>query len=54
MVLEDNKIKKIPIEEVIEFFQSEGMEITEEEAELIMEFLYTLTLAVIRQYFGSE
>jgi hypothetical protein len=53
-VLEDKKIKKIPIEEVIEFFQNEGVEITEEEAELVMEFLYTLTLAVISQYFGSE
>ncbi|MDW9380165.1 hypothetical protein [Chryseobacterium sp. JV558] len=53
-MLEDKKIKKIPIEEVIEFFQNEGMEITEKEAELIMEFLYTLTLAVIRKYLGSE
>ncbi|WP_175627294.1 hypothetical protein [Chryseobacterium sp. JV274] len=53
-MLEDKKIKKIPIEEVIEFFQNEGMEITEEEAELVMDFLYAFTLAVIRQYFGSE
>ncbi|MBP1167252.1 hypothetical protein JOE44_004136 [Chryseobacterium sp. PvR013] len=53
-MLEDKKIKKIPIEEVVEFFQNEGVEITEEEAELIMEFLYTLTSSVIRQYFGSE
>ncbi|MGL6128882.1 hypothetical protein [Chryseobacterium artocarpi] len=53
-MLEDKKIKTMPIEEVIEFFQNEGVEITEEEAELIMEFLYTLTWAVIRQYFGSE
>ncbi|MDR3026173.1 hypothetical protein [Chryseobacterium sp.] len=53
-MLEDKKIKKIPIEEVMEFFQNEGMEITEEEAELVMDFLYTLTLAVIRKYFGSE
>jgi len=53
-VPEDKKIKKIPIEEVVEFFQNEGVEITEEEAELIMEFLYTLTSSVIRQYFGSE
>ncbi|MBE4947344.1 hypothetical protein [Chryseobacterium culicis] len=53
-MLEDKKIKKMPIEEVIEFFQNEGVEITEEEAELVMEFLYTLTSAIIRQYFGSE
>lgn len=53
-MLEDKKIKKIPIEEVMEFFQNEGMEITEEEAELIMEFLYNLTTIVIRQYFDSE
>ncbi|WP_137905769.1 DUF2624 family protein [Chryseobacterium sp. 2VB] len=53
-MLEDKKIKKMPIEEVMKFFQNEGVEITEEEAELIIEFLYPLTLAVIRQYFGSE
>ncbi|MEN4759167.1 hypothetical protein ABEG63_02400 [Chryseobacterium sp. C39-AII1] len=48
------EIKKIPIEEVIEYFRSEGMELSKEEAELVMEFLYNLTLMVIKKYFYSE
>lgn len=48
------EIKKIPIEEVIEYFRSEGMELTKEEAELVMEFLYNLTLMVIKQYFDTD
>ncbi|SEM68090.1 hypothetical protein SAMN05421856_105247 [Chryseobacterium taichungense] len=47
-------IKKIPIEEVIEYFRSEGMELSKEEAELIMEFLYNLTLMVIKKYFDID
>ncbi|CEJ70915.1 MULTISPECIES: hypothetical protein [Chryseobacterium] len=45
------EIKKIPIDEVLEHFRSEGMIVTKEEAELIMEFLYFLTESVIRKYF---
>ncbi|MCA6068840.1 hypothetical protein JI747_016860 [Chryseobacterium sp. RG1] len=45
------EIKKIPIEEVMEYFRSEGMEVTQEEAELIMEFLYNLTWMVIKKNF---
>ncbi|SEQ98990.1 hypothetical protein [Epilithonimonas lactis] len=48
------QIKKIPIEEVMEFFNSEGMEVTQEEAEKIMEFLYSLTLIVIKKYFDND
>lgn len=48
------EIKKIPIEEVIEYFRSEGMELSKEEAELVMEFLYNLTLMVIKKYFHTE
>lgn len=46
------EIKKIPIKEVMEYFRSEGMEVTQEEAELIMEFLYNLTWMVIKKYFA--
>lgn len=49
-----NEIKKTPIEEVMEYFRSEGMEITKEEAEVIMEFLYDLTMIVIKKYFGND
>ncbi len=45
------EIKKIPMDEVLEHFRSEGMIVTKEEAELIMEFLYFLTESVIRKYF---
>lgn len=48
------EIKKIPIEEVMEFFKSEGMEVTQEEVEKIMEFLYSLTLIVIKKYFDND
>lgn len=48
------EIKKTPIEEVIGYFRSEGMELTKEEAELIMEFLYNLTFMVIKKYFDTD
>ncbi|WP_326981062.1 hypothetical protein VUJ46_12320 [Chryseobacterium sp. MYb264] len=48
------EIKKIPIEEVLEYFRSEGMIVTKEEAELIMEFLYFLVESVIGKYFTSD
>lgn len=48
------EIKKIPIEEVLEHFRSEGTDVTKEEAESIMEFLYFLTENVIRKYFVTE
>lgn len=48
------EIKNIPIEEVIEHFRIEGMIVTKEEAELIMEFLYFLTESVILKYFTDD
>ena len=48
------EIKKIPIEEVMEYFRSEGMELTNEEAEMIMEFLYSLAMIVIKKYFDND
>lgn len=48
------EIKRIPIEEVMEYFKSEGMEVTQEEAEAIMQFLYSLTLIVIKKYFDND
>lgn len=50
----ETEIKKIPIEEVVAYFQSEGMEITNEEAESIMEFLYTLTIIVVQKYINNN
>jgi len=48
------EIKKIPIEEVMEYFKSEGLEVSQEEAESIMEFLYSLTFIVIKKYFDND
>lgn len=45
------EINKIPIEEAKKMLQKEGIEVTQEEAELIMEFLYNLTRIVIRECF---
>lgn len=45
------KINKIPIEEAMKMLQKEGIEVTQEEAELIMDFLHNLTRVVIRECF---
>jgi hypothetical protein len=48
------ELNDISIEEAIEFFRGEGMEFSQEEAELIVEFLSKLTVLVIREYFDKE
>lgn len=52
--MEKRELKKIPIEEAMEFFRKEGMEIDREEVELVMEFLNTLAMIVIRECFDVE
>lgn len=47
------KINKIPLDDVMEFLRQEGMEVTKEEAELIMEFLYQLTDWTMQTYFDK-
>lgn len=49
-----NEIKKIPIEEVMEYFKNEGIEITVEEAEIVMDFLYSMTMIVIKKYLDPD
>ena len=51
---ERKEIDKIPIEEAMELLRENGVDVGQEEAELIMEFLYNLTMIVIREYFDFE
>lgn len=52
-MLPNKQIKKIPLDDVMEFLRQEGLDVTKEEAELIMDFLYTLTGWVITEYFDK-
>lgn len=52
--MEKKELKKIPIEEAMEFFRKEGIEMSREETEQVMEFLNNLTLMVIYECFDIE
>jgi len=52
--MEKRELKKIPIDEAIEFFRKEGMEMSREETELVMEFIYNMTMIVFREYFDID
>ena len=52
--MEKKELKKIPIEEAMEFFRKEGLEMDREETELVMGFLNNLTMIVIRECFDKE
>ncbi len=47
---ENIKIKKIPIEKVMELLKEDGIEVSYEKAEQIMDFLYDLTRLLIKEY----
>ena len=51
---ERKEIDKIPIEEAMELLREAGIDVEQEKAELIMEFLYNLTMIIIRECFDSE
>ena len=51
---ENKEIDRIPLEEAMELLRQSGIDVGEEKAELIMEFLYNLTMIVIREYFDTE
>ncbi|MDM1395855.1 hypothetical protein HX049_01465 [Myroides odoratimimus] len=48
------EIPKIPIEEGRTYFEKEGIDLTEEETAIVLEFLYTLTRFVFKEYFDIE
>lgn len=52
--MEKRELKRIPIDEAIEFFRKEGMEMSREETELVMEFIYNMTMIVFREYFDID
>lgn len=51
---ERKEIEKIPIEEAMKLLKENGIDVEQKEAELIMEFLYNLTMIVIRECFDVE
>ncbi len=53
-MMPDKQIKKIPLDDVMEFLRQEGLDVTKEEAELIMEFLYRLAGLVLEEYFVNQ
>ena len=52
--MEKRELKKITIDEAIEFFRKEGMEMSREETELVMEFIYNVTMIVFCEYFDID
>lgn len=51
---ERKEITKIPIEEAMELLRKGGIEVAQEEAELIMEFLYNFMMILIEECFDIE
>ncbi len=51
---ERKEIERIPIGEAMELLRENGIDVGQEEAELIMEFLYNLTMIVIRECFDVK
>jgi len=49
----EKEIEKIPIEEAMEMLKEVGVNVNQEEAELIMEFLYNLVGIIIRECFSE-
>ncbi len=48
------EIKRIPIEEAMELLATHDIVVSQEEAELIMEFIYIITYLVIIECFDIE
>ena len=51
---EMKSIKRIPIDEAMELLCEHGIIVSQEEAELIMEFIYTITYLTIIECFDIE
>lgn len=47
----EKEIEKIPIEEAMEMLKEVGINVNQEDAELIMQFLYNLVKITIRKCF---
>lgn len=53
LIIMEKEIEKIPIEEVMEMLKEVGINVDQEDAELIMEFLYNLVGIIIRECFAE-
>jgi len=52
-IIIEKEIEKIPIEEAMEMLKEIGINVNQEHAELIMEFLYNLVEITIRECFAE-
>ncbi|WP_313001904.1 hypothetical protein [Chryseobacterium gleum] len=52
--MERVQISKIAVEEIIEFLKTDGVDITVEEAKMVLLFLYLLADLVTREQFNFE
>lgn len=46
-------VERMPLENAIEFLEKDGIEVTREQAKLILEFLYELADIVVDQYLSK-
>jgi hypothetical protein len=51
--MEDNAVKRIPPDEAVELLRKDGIEVTEEQAKVILEFLYEMADIVVAQYLSN-
>ena len=53
LIIMEKEKEKIPIEEAMEMLKEVGVNVNQEDAELIMEFLYNLVGIIIRECFSE-
>lgn len=51
--MENYKIEKIPPERAVALLRKDGIEVTEEQAKVILEFLYEMASIVVDQYLAK-
>lgn len=49
-----SNLQKISVEDAMEDFKREGLDISIEETELVLDFLYSIISLVIKEYFDNE
>ena len=53
-IIMEKEIEKIPIEEAMEMLKEVGVNVNQEDAELIMDFLSTLTRLILEECFEKD
>ena len=51
--MENRDIGRIPTERAVELLRKDGIEVTEEQAKVILEFLYEMAGIVVDQYLAK-